>query len=270
MISRLRGEVIRVEDGAAEVRAGDLVYEVLIPAADEERLRGQVGETVEFHTLHYLEGQGQGSSFWPKLVGFRSPLERDFFELFTTVKGIGNRKALRALQMPFGMVAELIVRRDVSMLTTLPEIGRKTAETIVVELKGKVERFTVLGRGTEVNRAGASAPKGASTAAPGSSAASASSAASGPTAAPASNARAPRSAKIQAQATSLGGARSASETSIAESSAGTGSPFTDAIEILVQLGESRLTARQLVERALDRDPEIRAADQIVAAALRLH
>lgn len=224
-----------MDGGTAEVRAGEVVYEVLIPAADEERLSGQIGETVEFHTLHYLESQGQGSSFWPRLVGFRSPLERDFFELFTTVKGIGNRKALRALQIPFGMVAELIARRDVSMLTTLPEIGRKTAETIVVELKNKIDRFTVLGRGD---------PEASGTAVP----------AQKNATAPRTSGPAPR--RPSAAATTTAG------------SVSTGSPVIDAIEILVQLGEARLTARQLVERALDRDPDLREADQIVASALR--
>ncbi len=228
MISRIAGELIRVEDGSAEIRADAIVYEVLVPASDEEPLRGRIGERVEFHTLHFLEGQGQGSSYWPRLIGFRSPLERDFFELFTTVKGIGNRKALRALRMPFGMVAELIARRDVAMLTTLPEIGRKTAESIVVELKGRVERFTVLGRGEGAAATVKPAPRKGST---------------------------PRNTAPAAAASPSTGVDS-------------GSTFTDAVEVLVQLGESRLGARQLVERALDREPELRDAEAIVAAALR--
>ncbi|MBX3356542.1 MAG: hypothetical protein KF724_12670 [Phycisphaeraceae bacterium] len=238
MISRLRGEVVRVDDGVAEIRAGDIVYEVMIPSADEERLRGQVGETIEFHTLHYLEGQGQGSSYWPKLIGFRTSLDREFFELFTTVKGIGNRKALRALQMPFGMVAELIVRRDVSMLTTLPEIGRRTAEAIVVELKGKAERFASLGvDGPAPGQVQSQVQNPKLNTAPGAAATS-------------------RSAGGAKRAAPQGAVRSA------------GSAFTDAIEILVQLGESKPSARQLVERALDREPELVSADAIVAAALR--
>lgn len=259
MISRVEGELIRVEDGRAEVRVGGIVHEVLIPAADEARLLTQVGGAVQFHTLHYLEGQGQGSSFWPRLIGFRSPLERDFFELFTTVKGIGNRKALRALQMPFGMVAELIARRDVSMLTTLPEIGRKTAETIVVELKGKVERFTVLGRG--------GAPDGA-IAEPSTQAAAKPKRKGGVAPAPRNDDVAPRYGVSAARkaAAAPGSAESAPRGgNWAESST---SILSDAVEILVQLGEARVAARQLVERALDREPGIRAADRLVAAALR--
>jgi Holliday junction DNA helicase RuvA len=112
-----------------------------VPAADAMSLAARIGEPVRFHTLHYLEGQGQGSSFWPRLIGFQNASDRAFFELFTTVKGIGNRKALRALQLPFGQVAEAIAARDHGLLQSLPEIGKRTAEAICVELKGKVDPF---------------------------------------------------------------------------------------------------------------------------------
>lgn len=141
MITQLTGKLLAVVDGAAHVEAGAIVYEVLVPAADAMALATALGSTVRFHTLHYLEGQGQGSSFWPRLIGFQSVQDRDFFELFTTVKGIGNRKALRALQLPFAQVADAVAARDLALLQSLPEIGRRTAETICVELKGKVDRF---------------------------------------------------------------------------------------------------------------------------------
>ncbi|MFO0961653.1 MAG: Holliday junction branch migration protein RuvA [Phycisphaerales bacterium] len=141
MITQLTGKLLAVVDGAAHVECGAIVYEVLVPAADSMALAAGLGATVRFHTLHYLEGQGQGSSFWPRLIGFQSVQDREFFELFTTVKGIGNRKALRALQLPFAQVAEAVAARDLALLQSLPEIGKRTAEAICVELKGKVERF---------------------------------------------------------------------------------------------------------------------------------
>ena len=147
MIASIEGELLSAEDGVALLQVGALAYEVLVPAADVTALAGQRGATVRFVTLHYLEGQGQGSSFWPRLIGFRSAEDRDFFELFTTVKGIGVRKALRALQRPFAEVAAAIARRDEKALTALPEIGRKMAESIVVELKDKVARFTATATG---------------------------------------------------------------------------------------------------------------------------
>ena len=147
MIASIEGELLWAEDGAAHLKVGVMTYEVLVPAADVAALAGRKGATVRFVTLHYLEGQGQGSSFWPRLIGFRSAEDRDFFELFTTVKGIGVRRALRSLQRPFAEVAAAIARRDEKALTGLPEIGKKMAETIVVELKDKVARFTATASG---------------------------------------------------------------------------------------------------------------------------
>ena len=147
MIASIEGELVSAEDGVACVRVGALTYEVLVPAADVPALAGQRGSTVRFVTLHYLEGQGQGSSFWPRLIGFRTGEDRDFFDLFTTVKGIGVRKALRALQRPIAEMAAAIARRDEKALTGLPEIGKKMAESIVVELKDKVARYAATASG---------------------------------------------------------------------------------------------------------------------------
>jgi Holliday junction DNA helicase RuvA len=141
MISHLSGTLVAIEDGAAHVRAGELTYEVLVPAADSMALAARIGQPVSFHTLHYLEGQGQGASFWPRLIGFQAPADRAFFELFTTVKGIGNRKALRAMQVSHGRMAEAIAAGDAKFLATLPEIGKRTAESTIVELKGKLDPF---------------------------------------------------------------------------------------------------------------------------------
>jgi Holliday junction DNA helicase RuvA len=75
------------------------------------------------------------------LIGFSSERDRAFFELFTTVKGIGNRKALRALVRPFAETATAIANRDAKTLTDMPEIGKRSAETIIAELHGKVDVF---------------------------------------------------------------------------------------------------------------------------------
>lgn len=141
MIASLEGTLDSIEGGKALLRCGHLVYEVLIAGVDRQRLAPGIGRHVTFHTLHYFEGQGQGTSFVPRLIGFTSPRDRAFFEVFTTVKGLGNRKALRALQVPFGDVAGAIARKDVDFLKALPEIGKRTAETIIAEIHGKVDPF---------------------------------------------------------------------------------------------------------------------------------
>lgn len=150
MIGLLRGQLERLEGGKALVfvPAGGgesgpvgLGYEVLLPAFVADELAPRIGERVELHTICYHEAQSQGASFLPRLIGFVSPADRRFFELFTTVKGLGSRKALRALKQPTGRVAGAIADRDGAFLQTLPEIGKRLAETIVAELHGKVDDF---------------------------------------------------------------------------------------------------------------------------------
>lgn len=151
MITRLSGILIAADSSAATIASasGDLAYEVLLPAYLTEFLLSPerpspVGARLTLHTLHYLDSLNQGSSFIPRLVGFGSARERDFFELLTTVKGLGNRRALRALAIEPGMVARAIVERDNRVLQRLPEIGPKLAEAIIHELKTKAEDFVGL------------------------------------------------------------------------------------------------------------------------------
>ena len=139
MITRIAGTLETIEGGRAVLASGPFALEVLVPAGEVPRLATGVGGPVVLHTMVLLESQGQGSSFAPRLIGFASERDRAFFELFTTVKGIGPRKALRALARPVAEVAAAIATEDVAALTGLPEIGKRTAQTIVAELAGKVD-----------------------------------------------------------------------------------------------------------------------------------
>ena len=131
MLERLRGNLRTVGDHDAIVTVGPLDYEILVPSGDAARLRLAIGEPIEFVLLHYLESQANGAVFRPRLIGFTSEVDRSFFELLTSVKGIGYRKALRSLAMPIASVARAVAEKDVDTLRALPEIGKKPAETIV-------------------------------------------------------------------------------------------------------------------------------------------
>jgi holliday junction DNA helicase RuvA len=142
MIFRITGILEEFAGGSAIVDAGGgLSYEVLVPACDWERLARRVGQEIALHTIHYMEGDPSHGGQTPRLIGFLSASDRDFFRVFTTVKGIGNRKALRALARPVAEVAAAIQARDARYLVELPEIGKRTAEQIIAEIHGKVEPF---------------------------------------------------------------------------------------------------------------------------------
>ena len=94
----------------------------------------------------------------PKLVGFLTTIERDFFELFCSVDGVGVKKALRAMVRPVQDTAIMIEQQDAKGLSTLPGVGPATAEKIIATLRRKMPRFALLVRrempGAEVQKPG--------------------------------------------------------------------------------------------------------------------
>ncbi|MGE3182271.1 MAG: helix-hairpin-helix domain-containing protein, partial [Phycisphaerae bacterium] len=73
--------------------------------------------------------------------------ERAFCQMMTKVKGVSLRKALRAFAVPLPEIAAAIERGDERFLAALPELGKKTAATIVAELKGKLALLAGAERG---------------------------------------------------------------------------------------------------------------------------
>ncbi len=141
MIARIAGRLEEVADGAALIDVGGLWYEVLVPACDVERLSRRTGQDVVLHTIHYLDGDPTRGTQQPRLIGFIDEADRKFFRLFTTVKGVGARKALRALVRRPAEVAAAIANKDTKFLIALPEVGKRTAEQIIAELSGKVDEL---------------------------------------------------------------------------------------------------------------------------------
>ena len=157
MISALTGELRRVDEDRLHLRVGPIVVEMLIPASDVPLLQAGVGQEMTFHTLLYLEGDASGGNIEPRLVGFLRPEDKRFFDKFITVKGIGPKKALKALALPTGDVAQAIESKDTRFLVGLPQIGKRMAELIVAELAGKVGEFVSIGAGSGKGAIGTSA-----------------------------------------------------------------------------------------------------------------
>jgi len=142
MIARITGQLVDLQNDTALIEASPgIVHELLLPAFVAQRLAPSIGQTVTLHTLHFLEGQNQGALFLPRLAGFLTPADKAFYQLMTTVKGIGHRRALRALVLPTDQLAGAIADRDIKLLQTMPEVGKKTAETIALTLRDKVDEF---------------------------------------------------------------------------------------------------------------------------------
>jgi Holliday junction DNA helicase RuvA len=145
MIFALSGELAGVDEDRVRLRAGPMLYELLVPASDVAELRQALGREITFFTVFYFEGDAARGNLVPRLIGFQRPEDRQFFNVFTTVKGIGPRTALRALSSPVEQIAAAIENRDTRFLVGLSGIGKRTAELIIAELSGKVQKFTLAG-----------------------------------------------------------------------------------------------------------------------------
>lgn len=147
MITKISGQLLALSNDSVTLAVAPFEYEIAIPEFTRRQLQGKIGDTVSLHTIHYIEGNAaQGSRLTPKLVGFLSTAERDFFELFCSVDGVGVKKALRAMTKPVQDTAVLIEQQDAKGLSSLPGVGPATAEKIIATLRRKMPRFALLVR----------------------------------------------------------------------------------------------------------------------------
>jgi Holliday junction DNA helicase RuvA len=131
MISFLRGTLASKNPTSLVVDVGGVGYAVHIPLSSYQRI-GPVGSEITLLTyLHVREDILQ-------LYGFASDEERRLFQLLIAISGIGPRMAQTILSgIPVADFKQAITANDVDLLVTIPGIGRKTAQRLIVELKGK-------------------------------------------------------------------------------------------------------------------------------------
>ena len=91
-----------------------------------------------------LEIHVEPSRALPILVGFINEIEREFFERFITVSGIGPKAAVRALKAPIPLIARAIDAGNLDVLRSLPGIGPQRAKEIIAKLQGKVGKFALM------------------------------------------------------------------------------------------------------------------------------
>jgi Holliday junction DNA helicase RuvA len=145
MITSITGTLVRCSVDEVRLHVGALEYQVLVPELVRRTIQTRLNEDITLHTLHYFEGNPtKGGRMTPRLVGFLSDAELEFFELFCTVDGIGVKTALKALVRPVRDIADMIQRQDTQMLATLPGISSSTAERVIAKLRKKVTKFALM------------------------------------------------------------------------------------------------------------------------------
>ena len=144
MITKITGQLVALKDDKLTLTVGAFEREVLIPEFTRRQLQRELNREISLHTIEYLEGNPMQGRMTPRLVGFLSEVEREFFELFCSVDGVGVKKALRAMIRPVKEVATAIEEQDAKALSTLPGVGAATAERIIAKLRRKVPKFALM------------------------------------------------------------------------------------------------------------------------------
>lgn len=145
MIIRLTGNLVDVDEESIVLDRDGVAREVLVPRFAVAELAAYRGQQVTLHTIEFFEGNHGSGHMVPRLLGFLHREDREFFERFVGVKGIGPRKALKALAQPVRKIAAWIEAGDGKSLASLPGIGARAAELIVATLRGKVKDLAIGG-----------------------------------------------------------------------------------------------------------------------------
>ncbi len=145
LIVTISGKLLRVGEASVVLEVAPFEYEVFVADYTRRRLQAQTGDVIRLHTLQYIDGNAaQGGRLTPRLIGFSSEPERQFFDLFCSVDGVGVKKALRAMVRPVKELAVLIEQQDAKSLSALPGVGPATSERIIAKLRRKMPRFALM------------------------------------------------------------------------------------------------------------------------------
>jgi len=144
MIARISGKIKEKTENSLIIENNGVSYEVLIAPIIMQQLKDKArpDEKIELITYHYVCSDPSKSI--PILIGFLNSVEKDFFEQFITVAGIGPRAALKALNQPISSIAKAIDEADMKFLQSLPGIGQQKAKLIIAKLQGKVGKYALI------------------------------------------------------------------------------------------------------------------------------
>ena len=144
MIASVRGKLLMVDGERALIEVGGLGLEVLASSRTLGGLSPHLGEEVSVQT--YLNVREDAL----QLFGFRDVGERTFFLWLTSVSGVGPKVALAVLSgYPVAELELAVARDDVKKFESIPGIGKKLAQRLVVELRDKVGELPPAGAGDD-------------------------------------------------------------------------------------------------------------------------
>ncbi len=128
MIDFLKGKVVYSTDDFSVIEINSIGVKVFTPY----KLEGDI----TLYTKMYIKDEE------PVIYGFKTREERDLFERITSVSGIGVKHAFSLIRnLSSNQIIDAIESGDISVLSSVPGIGKKTAQRLILELRGKIDFY---------------------------------------------------------------------------------------------------------------------------------
>lgn len=143
MIATLRGHAVTISADSCILEVQGVGYQVFMPLSALDELRRLSGEVL-IHTYQYVREDAL------VLYGFLHPDDKSLFIQVISVSGIGPKTGLAMLSaLPADRLRDAVRREDAKLISSVPGIGQKTAQRLILELKGKLGKLPVGAGGTD-------------------------------------------------------------------------------------------------------------------------
>lgn len=131
MIGLVKGTVDSIRSSFVIIDAGGVGYKVLLPLQILSKIK--IGEILKVYTYTYVREDALD------LFGFETYDDLSLFELFLTVPGIGPKTAIGIFgAAPSSQIRNAVMSQDLAFFATVPRLGKKNAQKIILELSGKL------------------------------------------------------------------------------------------------------------------------------------
>ena len=137
MITFLTGILCEKELSEATIDVNGVGYQIFIPLSSYEKLP-EVNNHCKLLIYHHISDSDQ------KLFGFVSNEEREMFSKLLSVNGVGPKLAICVLSgLPLKILRNAILSSDISVISSISGVGKKTAERIILDMKGTLNQFSI-------------------------------------------------------------------------------------------------------------------------------
>jgi len=153
MIAHLSGKLLSKQPNQVIVDVNGVGYEVHVPLSTFYEV-GEIGSPVQLRIYTHVREDTIA------LFGFKSAKEKLMFEQVTSISGIGPKLGITILSgMPVDELVAAIRQSNLARLTSIPGIGKKTAERLVVELRDKLAKLGTVTTGEQTTALSVSQPQ---------------------------------------------------------------------------------------------------------------